>query len=174
MVTGVSSSIFSGWRLAPEAGDRQDPDVRTDSQGGPAVGGQRGVGAGRAGSGSDRRPARVAWLGLVMAVVVAGAGAFGIARLQEYAAQRHELRTMLSEIKTSAWQQSALKWQAMTERKLTATVAREHNERHLVAHALAQELAQRDPDSAEAREVQAAFDDYYHRALEREFQLLAD
>ena len=55
---------------------------------------------------------------------------------------------------------------------MTPTLAREHNESHVVAHALTVQLAQRDPDSAETRAVQAAFDSYYHGALEREFELL--
>jgi diguanylate cyclase (GGDEF)-like protein len=109
-----------------------------------------------------------------MAVVVAGAGAFGIARLQEYAAQRHELRTMLADIKASAWQQSALQGQAIAGRELTPAVARQHNESHRVAHVLADELAQRDPDSAEAMAVQTAFAGYYHDTLELEFELLAN
>jgi diguanylate cyclase (GGDEF)-like protein len=111
-------------------------------------------------------------LGLVTALVVAGLGAVGIARLQESAAQRHELRTMLAEIKASAWQQRALGWQAIAQPESTADVARQHRQSHLVAHALAERLAQRDPDSVQGREVQSAFDDYYHHALEDEFAML--
>ena len=110
----------------------------------------------------------------MIAVVVLGGGAFGISRLQAYATQRQELRTMLSEIKTSAWQQSALEWQASAERQLRPTVERQHNESHVVAHALAEDLERQDPDSAEARAVQAAFDGYYHDALATEFELLAN
>jgi diguanylate cyclase (GGDEF)-like protein len=174
MVAGVISSIASGRPGAPEAGDREDPDIHGDSACGAAGDGPRHARVGaRFASGGGRRPAGLAWLVLVTAVLVAGAGAFGIARLQGYAAQRHELRTMLADIRSSAWQQSALKWQATADSELTPTLAREHNESHLVAHALAVQLERRDPDSAETRAVQAAFDSYYHGALEREFELLA-
>jgi diguanylate cyclase (GGDEF)-like protein len=115
----------------------------------------------------------MAWLGLVIAVVVAGLGAVGIARLQGYAAQRHELRAMLADIKASAWEQSALRWQAIAQPESSASLARQHEQGHLVAHALAQQLAKEDPDSAEDWEVQTAFDEYYHHALANEFALLA-
>jgi diguanylate cyclase (GGDEF)-like protein len=155
--------------------ERPYPDVRDGSHDGPAGSGPRhaAVAGRRPPSRAERRPAGLAWLGLVTAVVVAGIAAVGIARLQEYAAERHELRIMLADIEASAWQQNALGWQAIAQPEETATLQPEHVQSHLAAHALAEQLAQRDPDSPEAREVQAAFDDYYHHALEGEFALLA-
>ena len=170
----VSTSTVTGPR-APEGTDHQASCGRNDSHGGPAGAGLRPitVGGRRAGSAAGRWSNGVAWLVLVAAVMVAGAGAFGAVQIQQDASQRHELRTMLAEIKASAWQQSALQWQAISAQNLTPTLAQQHQERHRVAHALAVQLAERDPDSAETREVQIAFDHYYHDVLAREFALLA-
>jgi diguanylate cyclase len=174
MEAGVSSGIVSSRVDTSDATDSDESRIRFDNHDRSA---DHSIGSAtasveRALSGGGR-PAGLAWLGLVMAVMVAGAGALGIARLQEYAAQRHELRTMLAEIKASAWQQSALQGQAVAGRELTPAVARAHNESHRVAHALADQLAQRDPDSVEARAVRTAFASYYHDTLELEFGLLA-
>jgi diguanylate cyclase (GGDEF)-like protein len=174
MVTGVRSSTLTRKPAPPETAGGERSGIRYGGRGTGAGSGPRhaAVADGRAGSRAERRLAGLAWLVLVVAVVVAGLGAVGIARLQEDAAQRHELRTMLADIEASAWQQRALGWQAIVQPESVATVAEQHRQSHLVAHALAEQLAKRDPDSAEAREVQTAFDDYYHHALEDEFTLL--
>ena len=174
MLSGVRSSTLSRNPAPTESAGGERSGVRNGGRGTGADPGPRhaAVAGSRTGARAERRLAGLAWLVLVTAVVVAVLGAVGIARLQEYAAQRHELRTMLAKIEASAWQQRALGWQAIVQPESVASVARQHTQSHLVAHALAEQLAKRDPDSPEAREVQTAFDDYYHHALEDEFTLL--
>ena len=106
-------------------------------------------------------------------VVVAGVAAYGIAQVQQYAAERDGLRLLLAHIQSAAHQQGTLEWQATAQQRLSPTLAREHTEVHELVHDLFDELAKRDPDSAEARAVQDAFQ-RYDVAVDREFELLTE
>jgi diguanylate cyclase len=129
-------------------------------------------GAAVTGSGGiRRRRSAVAWLVLTAAVLVAGLGAVGIAQLQRYAAQRDELRVLLADIRAAAWQQSALEWQTIAERRMTPALAKELEQAHETAHVLQRRLARLDPNSAPARAVERAFGDY-HEQQQRAFDLL--
>jgi hypothetical protein len=92
MVTGVRSSTLTPKPATPGSAGRERSGIRNGGRGTDAGSGPRhaAVADGRAGSRAERRLAGLAWLVLVIAVVVAGLGAVGIARLQEDAAQRHE------------------------------------------------------------------------------------
>jgi diguanylate cyclase (GGDEF)-like protein len=158
----------------PAAVDEHRPDTSGDGGGRPAVPGQpHGRVATITGSGVARwRSLGLAWLVVVAAIVVAGAGAFGIDQFRQYSAQRHELRVLLADMKKAAWQQSALEWHVMADERLTPILAEEQDEAHDGANDLYRELATQDPDGAEARAVQTAFDTY-GAAIDREFDLLA-
>ena len=119
------------------------------------------------------RSPTLVWLVVVASTAVALGGALGIVQLQQYAAQRSGLRVVLAEMETAAWQRNALEWQAIAERRVTPSVAREQHDAREAALAMSARLWQRDPDSAEALAVQSALA-RYNAAIDLEFNLLGD
>jgi diguanylate cyclase (GGDEF)-like protein len=119
-----------------------------------------------------RRRLPLSWFVLVTATAVACAGALGIEQLQRHATESQQLRVLVAEMKSAAWQQSALEWEAIAEQRLTSSLARQHVESQDAANGLYRRLAVRDPRATEAGAVHAAFDSYF-MAVDREFALLA-
>jgi len=122
--------------------------------------------------GSSRLRAWVrTWLVLVAALLVAGAAGYGIVRVHDYAAERNELKAMLSRIEIVAHQQSALEWQAIAQRGLSPELAQQWHEVDEVVDSLPLRLAQRD-DSPEIRAVRDAFA-AYDAAVDQQYDQLA-
>jgi diguanylate cyclase (GGDEF)-like protein len=110
------------------------------------------------------------WLVLVAALLVAGAAGYGIMRVHHYAAERSELKAMLSRMEIVAHQQSALEWQAIAERGLSPELAQQWREVDEVVDSLPLQLARRD-DSPEIRAVRDAFA-AYDAAVDQPYDLL--
>ncbi|GIE99458.1 hypothetical protein Ari01nite_69230 [Paractinoplanes rishiriensis] len=123
-----------------------------------------------------RRNARrlgLTWLTVFLGVAVTGGSAVAISQLQQYAAERGELRMLLTEMDVAAWQQSTLRLQAVMAGQLSPEAAQAREEVDETVDAIGEQFAQRDPASAEAQAVQDAFL-AYDAAVDHEFDLLAE
>ncbi len=113
------------------------------------------------------------WLVILSAVAVTGVSAAAIAQLQSSATHRGELRMLMAEMETAAWQQSELRSQVVLARVLTPAAVRAHDDICDVFDAIGGEFEQRDPGNAQARAVQDAYV-AWDLVIDEEFDLLAE
>jgi diguanylate cyclase (GGDEF)-like protein len=96
-----------------------------------------------------------------------------VSQLQQYAAERGELRLLLAEMDVAAWQQSTQRLQAVMAGSLTPAAAQARDEVDETVDAVGGQFEQRDPGSPQARAVQDAFL-AYDAVVDHEFDLLAE
>src|SRR5262245_8364347 len=97
------------------------------------------------------------WLMIAIALTVTGASAVAIIELQRDAAQRSELRVLLTDMKVAAWQQNALRSQAILANGLSPSAALTRQLVDDTVDAIGGRFEDRDPESTHAQAVQAAF-----------------
>ncbi|WP_170154057.1 putative bifunctional diguanylate cyclase/phosphodiesterase [Actinoplanes italicus] len=111
------------------------------------------------------------WLTGLAAVTVLGASAASITSLQQVAEQRSELRILLNEFKAAAWQQDALRSEAMLARGLPSELADAREEIDDTVDTIGARFDRQDPDSSHTKAIHDAYL-AYDTAADREFQLL--
>lgn len=111
------------------------------------------------------------WLTVAAVLSVTGGSAVAIFELQQHAAQRSELRVLLTQMRATAWQQNTLQLQAIMARGLTPSIQLARKRIENTMDPVAGQFQQRDRRSTQARAVENAFR-LYDAAADREFALL--
>ncbi|NMO52348.1 EAL domain-containing protein [Actinoplanes sp. TBRC 11911] len=123
--------------------------------------------------GASRWRLGLLWLMIISAITVTGVSAVAITELQRKAERAGELQDLLNDMKVAAWQQSTLTSQAVMAHALTPAAERRRDEIDEAVDAIGNEFEDRDPGSAQARAVQAAYI-VYDTAVDEEFDLFAE
>ncbi|NMO53716.1 EAL domain-containing protein [Actinoplanes sp. TBRC 11911] len=111
------------------------------------------------------------WLLALTAIVVAGVSTVAITKLQKDAERSSELRLLLTEMQSAAWQQSTIRLEAVMANRLSPSAAQTRQEIHDYIDAIGDHFSLRDPGNPQAQAVQDTFETYDH-AVDEEFILL--